>query len=466
MNLNKLLAVLKPKPKQRPIYVDNEIVGWDDGLPNSVKIDRTKLQEALTKSEVYGGVGIDAAQFVDLVAGNLACSGYFSLNTKRVFADKALVGYYVACTGVDTGGAYFRIRDRMPHWVDNVYTCYWAEIGVARATADVRLYKTVAGTNTILGTEAVDLTAESRQIILLSASGTSIKLARTEGAAWGVNPTASVPAGDIKISATDTDIASGTMGFCDVDARYTPATYWGACSYWGNADIVHRLAAIIRSPASSPPEPLAYFEVPVVGSGKLPKTPDGDIRPVTIWDSEEIKSQVDPFRVEMPEEIVEIEQPMPKYFENKVNVLRAKGWTTEEIKAFMPEAFPVERINRLAITSSALIPTDSKGKPTSNTAIVRVFPSSPEYCHSIEKRIQAIKEMRGVRQLSREEAISLALKMDDKLHIHDLVPCLKHDLGGKCYKEYYEWREFTVGDKPEFAETDIRKHYVKETKGW
>jgi hypothetical protein len=132
----------------------------------------------------------------------------------------------------------------------------------------------------------------------------------------------------------------------------------------------------------------------------------------------------------------------------------------------MPEAFPVERINRLAVTWSALIPTDSKGKPTSNTALVRVFHSSPEYVHPIEKRIQAIKEMRGVRQLSREEAISLALKMDDKLHIHDLVPCTKHDLGGKCFQEYRDWRIHTVGDKPEFADTDIRKRYVKETKGW
>jgi len=99
-------------------------------------------------------------------------------------------------------------------------------------------------------------------------------------------------------------------------------------------------------------------------------------------------------------------------------------------------------------------------------AIVRVFGGSPEYVHPIEKRIQAIKEMRGVRQLSREEAIDLALKMDDKLHIHDLVPCTKHDLGGKCFQEYRDWRIHTVGDKPEHADTDIRKHYVKESKGW
>ena len=76
-----------------------------------------------------------------------------------------------------------------------------------------------------------------------------------------------------------------------------------------------------------------------------------------------------------------------------------------------------------------------------------------------------MKEVGG-RKLSREEAIDLALKFDDKLHIHDLVPCLKHDLGGKCFQEYRDWRIATIGDKPEFADTDIRKRYVKETKGW
>ncbi|MEM3618231.1 MAG: hypothetical protein QXK47_04055 [Candidatus Bathyarchaeia archaeon] len=47
MNLAKLLALLKQKPKPRPIYVGDTIVGYDDGLPNSVKIDKDKLVEAL-----------------------------------------------------------------------------------------------------------------------------------------------------------------------------------------------------------------------------------------------------------------------------------------------------------------------------------------------------------------------------------------------------------------------------------
>jgi hypothetical protein len=464
MNLNKLLAMLKPKPKPRPIYVGDQIVGWDDGLPNSVIIDRVKLVEGIL------GRSVDHCYNWWLAGlGRIRPSVSSDFEIAKIYADIALYARYTACTGVSTGGWYLHVRNQQDPFLypSPVNSSYWVELAQAQATADHRLWKTVAGTPTILGTEAVDLAAESEQDICLGASGTTLKSARAPTDNWNINPDAPIPSGDVKITVTDTSISEGSCGLAVIAKRYTPSSYWGAISYWPNAWIpLSHMLGHIRPPFSSPPEPIAYFEVPIVGSGKLPTTPDGYPKPVTIWDEEDVKAQVDPFRVELPQEIVEIEQPKPKILESKINILKAKGWKTEEIKAFMPEAFPVERINRLAVTWSALIPTDSKGKPTSNTALVRVFHSSPEYVHPIEKRIQAIKEMRGVRQLSREEAISLALKMDDKLHIHDLVPCMKHEFGGKCFKEYRDWRIHTVGDKPEFADTDIRKRYVKEMKGW
>jgi len=448
MGLTKILALLKPKPKPRPIYVDNVIVGYDDGLPNSVKIDRIKLMEGLM------GRPVNSTWYDSLLGLGLRLASYYP-DIDYEWADIGLVATYTACVGVSTGGAYQQIRSRRNKKFGWVMTCYWAEIAQARATSDVGLWKVVAGTSTQLGTEAVDLAADKENWILLQASGTTVKIARGTGL-WVFNPDESVPSEDFKITVTDTSISSGMVNICATTNRYTPSTYWGEVSYWEHSwTPIGHAKRHIRPPSSPSPEPLAYFEVPVEFFDLPEFNEDGTVN---------ITRQF--YGVKMPEEIVTMEKPVSQWIQRKVEVLRRKGWSDEEIKAFMPEAFPVERINRLAVTWSALIPTDSKGKPTSNTALVRVFHSSPEYVHPIEKRIQAIKEMRGVRQLSREEAISLALKMDDKLHIHDLVPCTKHDLGGKCFQEYRDWRIYTVGDKPEFADTDIRKRYVKETKGW
>jgi hypothetical protein len=455
MNLNKLLAMLKPKPKPRPIYVGDVIVGYDDGLPNSVKLDVEKLAAALSPLKTIE----DNISFLQMFAFDLARIGHF-YTTKKVYADKAISCHYVACVGVSTGGAYLACRNRLEDWVDNVYTCYWLEIAQAQATNDLGLWKTIEGTATQLARYAVDYDADLDLPCAIGAVGTTIK--GYDDVDYGTYPrTLPTP----KITVTDTSIASGTLGLGGDHARYTPTSYWGSRNYWGNAWVPPSYAQLLNI-ASPVPEALAYFEMPIVGEGKLPKDQYGMIRPVSIWDDEDIKAQVNPFRVELPQEIVEVKKPVPKVVQQKVDVLRRKGWSEEEIMAFMPEAFPIERINRLAVTHTALIPTDSKGQPVDNTAIVRVYQSTPEYCHPIEKRIQAIKEMRGVKQLSREEAIDRALKLDDKLHIHDLVPCTKHDLGGKCFQEYRDWRIHTIGDKPEFADTDVRKRYVKEPKGW
>jgi hypothetical protein len=448
MKLAEILALLKPKPKPRPIYVGNQIVGWDDGLPNSIKIDRLNLISGIL------GRPFNKTHYWSL---------YFLLSTPSEYPDPdyeytdiGLTGVYTGCAGVSTGGAYLQVRSRRSKKWDYEVTYYWLEIAVARSTSDFAMWKTVAGTNTQLATEAVDLTADAPNVVLLQVSGTTLKAARAPTANWQMDPDVAVPSGDFKITVTDTSIASGTVNLNCTTSRYTPSTYWGAQSYWYNAwTSLYPAYTVIRPPSSPSPEPLAHFEVPVEEFHLPEVNPDGTVNLTT-----------DFYGIKLPEEIAVLEKPVPEHIRRKKEILERKGWSEEEIRAFLPEAFPVERVNRLAVIWSALIPTDKNGKPINGTAIVRVFGGSPEYVHPIEKRIQAIKEMRGVRQLSREEAISLALKMDDKLHIHDLVPCTKHDLGGKCFQEYRDWRIHTIGDKPEFADTDIRKRYVKETKGW
>jgi len=463
MGIRKLIRIFKSKPKTRPVRVGDVVVGWDDGLPNSINIDRSLLASALINRP------LDFCNFLSLFGYEMirADRGE-SLQTLTSYADKGLGVRYAACDGVTTGGSYLEVRSKRSWWSSpSENTGYWSEIAVGRSTEDHRLWKTISGSNTIIGTESVDITPEDATDVFLIAVGTTIKSKRTDSSLW--NYTQAVADVGTPITVTDSDITSGYLRLKNTGSRY--GSFGSGTAYWRNAWVIPHTAVIRDETSGSPamldaPEPIAYFEMPIEGSGKLPTDEIGEPRPVFVWDDEDIKAQADPYRIEMPKEVVKIEKPVPKPLQKKVEVLRRKDWSDEEIYALFPEAYPYQEVNRLAVTWSALIPLDSKGQLRSNIAVVRVFQSSPSYCHSIEKRIQAIKEMRGVRRLSREEAINLALKIDDKLHIHDLLPCRKHELGGKCFKEYRDWRIHTVGDKEEFADTKARKYYVLGFKGW
>jgi len=351
MDLKKLLALLKPKPKPRPIYVGDVIVGWDDGLPNSVKMDRDKLVSALIARP------LDKVHFETLLGSGYA-DWHHNLYTKATFADKGLYGEYGCCAGVSTGGAYMQIRSRRPKWAGNEATYYFTEIGVARTTTDHALWKSVAGTNTTLGQEAVDLTADGITQPLLSAVGTTIKSGRVDGKPYFDD---SIVCLGTPIVVTDTSIASGTVGigawWCRYGSFTSGVSYWP--SGWVNLGwmIVRDEAA--GSPYPSAPEPLAYFEVPIEFFDLPEVNEDGTIN---------ITRQF--YGIKMPEEIAVIEKPVPENVRKKKEILERKGWSEEEIRAFLPEAFPVEKINRLAVTWSALIPSDSSGKPVHGTALV------------------------------------------------------------------------------------------------
>ena len=459
MNLNRLLALLKPKPKPRPIYVGDVLVGWDDGLPNSVKVDKAKLLAALT---MYGRIDHMVPWFWLMLAGKLVyrrglpntLDSMEGQLTSDVFADKAVFTVYNFPQGVSTGGGYLQARQN--DVTPNDWNYYYVRQEPAASTADRKIVKKYAGTATVIATEAADYNDWAQPGVKFQTTGTTLKVLSPQDSTnyWWFSPLEDMLTTLMveKLSATDTAIASGRFGIVNYWDTYHPGHGTTGITYMFS-EWTEWITTFILDPQSpSMLEPLAYFEVPVEFFDLPEFNEDGTVNLERRF-----------YGVKMPEEIVTVEKPVPEPIRKKKEILERKGWSPEEIRTFLPEAFPTEKINRLAVTYSALIPTDNNGKPKNNTAIVRVFPSSPEYVHTIEKRIQAIKEMRGVRQLSREEAISLALKMDDKLHIHDLVPCTKHDLGGKCFRD---WRIATIGDKPEHADTDIRKRYVKETKGW
>jgi hypothetical protein len=460
MGLERILTLLKRKPKMRPIYVGDQIVGYDDGLPNSININKSQLQAALCKyGRIDHMVPFSWLHEMDKLVYRRS-NGQHTMEavlTKDTYADKAIFTVYGFPQGVSTGGSYLEAREADVATNDRQY--YYLRQEPAAATADRKIVKRVSGTETVIATEAADYGDWWQSGVKLQCSGTTIKafMAYDETNYWWHSPLEDILSTLMveKLSVTDTSLSSGRFGIANHWDTYHYGHGTTAITYMFSDWVSWEMTFILDAASPSMLEPIAFFEVPVEFFD-LPECNEDD----TVNISRQFYS------VKMPEEIVTVEKPIPQWIQRKVEVLRRKGWSDEEIKAFMPEAFPVERINRLSVTWSALIPTDNKGKPKDSVALVRVFQSTPEYCHPIEKRIQAIEEMRGVRRLKREEAIDLALKMDDKLHIHDLVPCTKHELGGKCFREYREWRIGTVGDKPEFADTDTRKRYVKETKGW
>ncbi|MEM3943796.1 MAG: hypothetical protein QXJ59_06900 [Thermofilaceae archaeon] len=293
---------------------------------------------------------------------------------------------------------------------------YWAELSSPYSTQDWLLFKIVQKAVTILAAEAVDINPGDSGIGYLQVVGSTLTAACS---------------GRATLTATDTSLPSGRVGLLFA-TRHT--TFYGgfSCIY-----------GEIQPPGSSLPAPVAYFEVPVVGSG----TPD------------------DPFRPQLPEEKVIVPELNPVLY-RKYKLLESKGFGKGEIEEVMRYGHEIDLIkaNRMALTFSAFIPSDSQGKPVDGTAVLRVYDTSPQpHLYPFDKRIQALQSMPGVRKLSAEEARNLALKKDDRLSPFDLIQVSRPTK--KQVKEYIEWRE-SLGVKRELLSEEVVEHYLSEDKGW
>jgi hypothetical protein len=293
------------------------------------------------------------------------------------YADLALKSY-IALTGTY---AAHPICGRMSNY-QNFYaqTIY----GVA-TTADHIIRKMVAGTLTNIVTEAVDLVTTNIRSLKFSCLGTTLKAYRAD---------LTTP----KLTATDTSFASGYFGIQALDASYnrliSPEGF---------------LFAKKEAASSSSPQPLAYFEVPIIGDGSLDN----------------------PFRAQMPEYIVED------------NILGKR--------------------NLLAVSHSALIPTDAKtGKPIHGTALIRIFeqPERDSRLYPISKCLDALRAISGVSELARGKAIKRAKQMDDKLCDFDLTITSPTK---QQISDYVAWRRsvFNIDMTEEQAQ-----YYLASDKGW
>lgn len=308
----------------------------------------------------------------------------------------------------DFDHAFCRHRDYQ-NWYAVVCDADWS-------TADHQIRKMVAGSETTLATEAVDL-AKEWYWFLFETVGTELRSYRAP------DPLSDVPETPT-LTVTDTDIADGRFG----------VRHWGHGGYG-----LTGLFFFLTKPASKSIYPIKYFIVPIEGSG----------------------TEEDPFRPKMPQKIKIINRIQildKKRFEILKVVLEKKGFADDEIIQLARSLGFVavkHAINELACTWSALIPT-RKGKPTDWECIVRIFNvKDPKVFDELRKI--------GAREIDREEAIKLALRKDDKLHECDLMCFDKEDEAKKKAKEYIEWRrtQFKVDMKFEEA-----LYYVKRPKCW
>jgi hypothetical protein len=133
-------------------------------------------------------------------------------------------------------------------WNDyrNYYMCY---VNTTRTTSDFSVWKFVAGTWTLLGYEAVDL-SHPRWRQKLSISGTTLHGFRATG---GVGQEYAFPTTP-QISVTDTAFSTGR---------------WGVEHNCGANLLLYELTAILRAPSSPIPSVQTILELPIEGSGKL-----------------------------------------------------------------------------------------------------------------------------------------------------------------------------------------------------
>jgi hypothetical protein len=304
-------------------------------------------------------------------------------------ADKAVEG--VGQSGDNTPLVTGRLQN-----ADNEYNCLEY---TPSSAGDFALVKTAAGSNTTLAYEAVDIANHLKQRIKLSISGTTLK---------GFREDLTTP----KISATDTAYASG---------------YWGGGGRYGGAAGV---TCWLRAPASPAPKVLAFYEVPIIGSGTID----------------------DPFRAQLPE-LLEVP-------------------TSAELDAYPPalkaaiQANKDGKVNRLALTHSALIPTDpTTGKPLYSTCIVRVFeqPDRQPHMWKIPEVLARLETQTAIpiRKLDVTQAIARAKEMDARLSDFDFYAMPSPS--DEEIRKYIEWRKTVFGVETRWEDA---RHYLESEKGW
>jgi len=241
------------------------------------------------------------------------------------FADKAIEGYIFDAYYASVTIHLIRVIDGGDAYMTGVYSGF--------STQDLRLEMAKSGSITVLGYESVDLPGGRTYYVKASCSGSTFKVYREDMSV-------------AKFSVSDTSIAAGRWGRGSAGAKG---------SAFGDG--------WLRAPSSPLPSAVSIFEVGVEGSGRSD----------------------DPYRPLMSRNLVPISQlsglPVFLYREaKKYEVLRARGFTDEEIEAvFGPIKYKVDLD---AVTLGAFEFSPDK----SPTAIVTVVGDNPYSLGAVERQ--------------------------------------------------------------------------------
>jgi hypothetical protein len=247
------------------------------------------------------------------------------------FADKAIE--FSVCT--DLPGILYICRTA------DANNTYLAWLAPGNTTSDEEIYKIVAGTQTRLANNAVDLGSPYNWNCKFSCNGSTLKWFRTD---------MTTPI----LTVTDTSLASGKIG-ANLQHYYGDAGWpsWG----W------------LRAPASASASASAVLELYVEGTGKTE----------------------DPFRSSVSKNLAEIASltglPDFLYAEaKKYSILKAKGFTDEEIQLLL-SYIPQHQVDLDAVTWGAFELNPDKAP----TAIITITGDNPYKSGAIQRQIDFAK---------------------------------------------------------------------------
>jgi len=291
------------------------------------------------------------------------------------FADKAVFGAVQV-------NSYPTMVGRLVNGT-NYYACtYLPQAG----TSDHFLDKTVNGTPTTLGYEAIDIDRSGRGL-MISCSGSSIKSMRFELPA--PRDPLSLPSPNYTIAATDTTFASGYFGYRPLSDMYPH----GGCT----PDSVY-----LKPPASEVPRAVAIIEVEAVGDGS-PESPFRPLLSETLVEVSELRNAPDFLKLE----------------KRKYDVLKAKGFTEEEMKISLGYV-PQHQVNLDSVSWGAFEFSDRS--PTNIVVITSDNPYSPG---AIDRQIE-LAQKKGLKALRAPRDYGEAVSQ-----YNELKRDFKHWLAGK-----------------------------------
>jgi hypothetical protein len=277
--------------------------------------------------------------------------------TKDIFTDRAVLAFYKT-------NYWINLCAR----VQNFNNQYRFEIIAASPTQDHRLVVNVNGSNTIVATEAFDVDIEGRGMAI-SVVGSTIKGMRYEIPS-PVDPLA-MPLPTSTISAINTAFTSGRFGF----------TLGGGTQASAIPMVVDCSSVYLLPPMSPSPPILGIYEVEIIGDGSR----DNPYRPNLSSKLETVdKAELDKYTPDLQQAILLNKE---------------------------------QKVDRLALSWSAFIPTDENGIPLNKTCLVFIFEQKDRQPHlfSIKECLDEIERKPKIKKCDEKTVKKEMFKRDKRL---------------------------------------------------